>query len=913
MTVAFLVTSPYQVHHYKQIAPHLADATAVIEVRERDLGASEEFVRAHLPGCEVETVAADRLAGLDGRFRAIVCQTPVLPLEFPRRSYVVAQQYSLAKERYQYGVWRTHAHLNLMYGPYSVEKVRGFCHAVAVGNPLLDTCPDDPPPPRRVFAAGQRRPRILYLPTYGELSSLPVVLPRLNRLDADVTVKLHHAAEAADAGGLDALGPHVRLCGSEADPVALLREHDGVISDFSGAAFDAAYAGLPLVLTGSADPLSADFVRLSTEELDDELLREVAVRWSPGENLVAAFAAAEHMVGPEARQRFRDRLFVNPGRAGAACAREIERLLDEGLPPHFPAEQVRTATRRYITDGRRLRFRASRVAFDELGPTFPLRRPPAPGRRVGRLRRAYLRSRRMLARSPQLRRMVHVVRHWRHHGYRRPASDPRSAPDAHGPVSQEVEPSPAARRETVRRLLAPHLAAEAVALARDSDTPGATTAVLTTQKRGLHRALAALAAQRPDLRVRVGMGADTVDTMPLADLRYFDVVNADWLQVGSARERSAYRLGAAGYLTVLLVAHDRQKNRYITARPRGGRADWTALFPHGGVGRPKRPVAAPVDVVYTWVDSGDPAWRAAHERYRDGNGVHGNHVHNVSADNTERYIDREELRYSMRALWLFAPFVRHIYLVTAGHRPSWLADHPKVTVVPHERIFPDPSVLPTFNSHAIEACLHRIPGLAEHFVYLNDDVFIGREISEDAFFTNAGLAKVRLSPSQYIYEGRPEVSAIPTDWAAYNSVGLVEQASGFTFDRRVMHVPMALRTDVLRELDDKYGPELERTRAARFRSTTDVAVPSMLAQFYGIATGRAVEWPTARGEYIYLDTGRADALFRFDEVLRRTPMFFCINATRHTDVDLTTQARTVHQFLSASFPDPAPWERTGQL
>ena len=50
--------------------------------------------------------------------------------------------------------------------------------------------------------------------------------------------------------------------------------------------------------------------------------------------------------------------------------------------------------------------------------------------------------------------------------------------------------------------------------------------------------------------------------------------------------------------------------------------------------------------------------------------------------------------------------------------------------------------LPTFNSHAIEASLHHIDGLAEHFVYFNDDMFVGRPLRPEPFFTPNGLARV---------------------------------------------------------------------------------------------------------------------------------------------------------------------------
>ena len=44
--------------------------------------------------------------------------------------------------------------------------------------------------------------------------------------------------------------------------------------------------------------------------------------------------------------------------------------------------------------------------------------------------------------------------------------------------------------------------------------------------------------------------------------------------------------------------------------------------------------------------------------------------------------------------------------------------------------------LPTFNSHAIEMNVHRIEGLADHFLYMNDDTFIGRPLQPETFFKN---------------------------------------------------------------------------------------------------------------------------------------------------------------------------------
>ena len=84
----------------------------------------------------------------------------------------------------------------------------------------------------------------------------------------------------------------------------------------------------------------------------------------------------------------------------------------------------------------------------------------------------------------------------------------------------------------------------------------------------------------------------------------------------------------------------------------------------------------------------------------------------------------------------------------------WLLDHPRVRVVPHEAIFPDITALPTFSSHAIEACLWRIEGLSEHFVYFNDDMFLGRATSKATFFTRDGASVAHLEPESLVTGGK---------------------------------------------------------------------------------------------------------------------------------------------------------------
>jgi hypothetical protein len=74
--------------------------------------------------------------------------------------------------------------------------------------------------------------------------------------------------------------------------------------------------------------------------------------------------------------------------------------------------------------------------------------------------------------------------------------------------------------------------------------------------------------------------------------------------------------------------------------------------------------------------------------------------------------------------------------VTWGHLPNWLnRAAPKLHIVRHEDFIPH-EYLPTFNSLTITWNLWRIEGLAEQYIYCDDDMFIGRKTERTRFFKN---------------------------------------------------------------------------------------------------------------------------------------------------------------------------------
>jgi hypothetical protein len=118
---------------------------------------------------------------------------------------------------------------------------------------------------------------------------------------------------------------------------------------------------------------------------------------------------------------------------------------------------------------------------------------------------------------------------------------------------------------------------------------------------------------------------------------------------------------------------------------------------------PKTPANGPVDAVYTWAGGDDLS-----------------------------------LRFSLRALQRYAPWIRKVHLVTGGDAPAWINPGDRLAVVRHENLFRERSALPTSNPDAIAWQFFRIPDLARQFLHFDADLLLGRALAREDFLTPKG-------------------------------------------------------------------------------------------------------------------------------------------------------------------------------
>ncbi|WP_429235253.1 stealth conserved region 3 domain-containing protein [Aeromonas salmonicida] len=233
-----------------------------------------------------------------------------------------------------------------------------------------------------------------------------------------------------------------------------------------------------------------------------------------------------------------------------------------------------------------------------------------------------------------------------------------------------------------------------------------------------------------------------------------------------------------------------------------------------------------IDAVYTWVDHTDIKWQESYLNYKKERG-------NIAGDavGLGRFFNRDELKFSLRSLERHASWINKIYIVTNCTPPKWLdVDNPKIKIINHNEIMPETS-LPTFNSHAIEANIHKIEGLSNYFLYLNDDFFFSSDVKKEDFFLSNGVSISNLEPYGVV---NGIVSKNNPDYinAALNGQRLLAETHNVTPTQLHQHSPYALRKDVLEEICKQYHAEVLQTTHNRFRSRTDISIPSFLYHHY---------------------------------------------------------------------------------
>jgi hypothetical protein len=231
------------------------------------------------------------------------------------------------------------------------------------------------------------------------------------------------------------------------------------------------------------------------------------------------------------------------------------------------------------------------------------------------------------------------------------------------------------------------------------------------------------------------------------------------------------------------------------------------------------PAMASIDAVITWVNGADPAHRRKREHYM----ARAQAPANENGTNPHRWACSDELDYCLRSIANNAPWIRRIWIVTDAQTPDLSSLdavlRARISIVDHRVLFDGHAqALPTFNSLAIETMLWRIPGLAERFIYFNDDVFLTAPLQPgDVFRGDAPVLRGKWQDFSAL-ESDPDQRRDPALLNAFTQVNAAVMM-GFAADHLFAgaHVIHPMRRSIMAQLFDDHRAAFERNIAHRFR------------------------------------------------------------------------------------------------
>lgn len=241
-----------------------------------------------------------------------------------------------------------------------------------------------------------------------------------------------------------------------------------------------------------------------------------------------------------------------------------------------------------------------------------------------------------------------------------------------------------------------------------------------------------------------------------------------------------------------------------------------------------------IDIVYTWVNRNNQ-WLEEYQFYSsriDPNKI-GKH-----ANDSARFEDHNELYYSLKSVRKNLPWVRNIFVVTNNflELPEYLIDD-QIILVEHSSII-DSKYLPTFNSHVIEACLHKIEGLSENFIYFNDDVFAAQSLASEHFFQSNGLASLFVSQKK-LDDMYAKGIHTPTLLASLHSRNLLYDSFGCHVNTPLVHTYVPLKKSMYELAWQLYGFEITSFLSNRFRGNQDLNMATFLVPWLMYVKGFA--------------------------------------------------------------------------
>ena len=308
-----------------------------------------------------------------------------------------------------------------------------------------------------------------------------------------------------------------------------------------------------------------------------------------------------------------------------------------------------------------------------------------------------------------------------------------------------------------------------------------------------------------------------------------------------------------------------------------------------------------IDLVYLWVDGNNPEWLAKRAAFLDGKTDN-------SLTNSRSYLNNDELKYSLRSVEIYAPWIRNIFILSDNQKPKWLdISNPKIKIIDQNDILPNKS-LPCFNSNVLEHFLYKIPNLSEHFLLSNDDMFLNRTVIPDTFFAADGFPIIRLNRKpfrRFRWFLREQILKKPHKLyskALFNAAELVKNKFGVFYNGLPHHnIDSYLKSDCLRVSEQIFKHEIDLMKMNHVRSSNDIQ--RVIYSYVALAEKRGHLQHVSSKDSLHVHIQKERHYERLEKI---NPTFFCLNDTEYAD---DNDRMKLKEWLNNRFPKKSQFEK----
>ena len=308
-----------------------------------------------------------------------------------------------------------------------------------------------------------------------------------------------------------------------------------------------------------------------------------------------------------------------------------------------------------------------------------------------------------------------------------------------------------------------------------------------------------------------------------------------------------------------------------------------------------------IDLVYLWVDGNNPEWLAKRAAFLDGKTDN-------SLTNYRSYLNNDELKYSLRSVERYAPWIRNIFILSDNQKPKWLdISNPKIKIIDQNDILPNKS-LPCFNSNVLEHFLYKIPNLSEHFLLSNDDMFLNRTVLPDTFFAADGFPIIRLNRKpfrRFRWFLREQIFKKPHKLyskALFNAAQLVKNKFGVFYNGLPHHnIDSYLKSDCLRVSEQIFKDEIDLMKMNHVRSSNDIQ--RVIYSYVALAEKRGHLQHVSSKDSLHVHIQKERHYERLEKI---NPTFFCMNDTEYAD---DNDRMKLKEWLNNRFANKSQFEK----